>query len=247
MKIFDSIFKKDESDTHNEKVDNIVEILFSKRLNLKQRHGLLIGTSGSGKSLACQMEIENIIKRTNDKVIILNDDTDYKQFSENYEDVEYVEYYDKNFSFENHLSTESRVTIIEASNRDIDINKAMDYMIKKMKFNKANNESTWLYLDVIDIIYDKEIFFNLIYQCNENDGYLTIVDFDVEECIAKLSSRNINQFFEYIRIFVLLRRNDVLNKLAERLSIDSSHLDFDSVENSYVIIGNEHSLINHVI
>ena len=58
------------------------EQLFIRRSELTQKHGLILGMTGSGKTIAIQREIDYILENTDGQVIVLDNDGCYETFCE---------------------------------------------------------------------------------------------------------------------------------------------------------------------
>lgn len=217
------------------KLDYDSENIFRKRYRLSLKHGLLIGSLGSGKTSAVQKEIENILKYTNDSVIVIDNDGLYRNFCEKY-NVEYINLYENPNFFEKDFK-DNKILILDIFNNiDIDNPIKLKYAKKALEFayRKINNQNnTWVYIDEMNELLTDNYFLEMTNSYSQLKVIVTVVTTK----FTKLDTIDLNfKNIGYIRILRQLKHER--KYISDFFEIEPELLEFNDIKKSIAILDN---------
>lgn len=246
MKIFKNLFRQKEIDTiidnlstlgenFTNKLDYDSKNIFRKRYRLSLKHGLLIGSLGSGKTSAVQKEIENILKYTNDSVIVIDNDGLYRNFCEKYNG-EYINLYENPNFFEKDFK-DNKILILDIFNNiDIDNPIKLKYAKKALEFayRKINNQNnTWVYIDEMNELLTDNYFLEMTSSYSQLKVIVTVVTTKFTKLdTIDLIFKNIG----YIRILRQLKHER--KYISDFFEIEPELLEFNDIKKSIAILDN---------
>ena len=218
------------------------ESIYRKRSRLSLKHGFLLGNVGSGKTKAVQKEIELILENTNDDIVVIDNDGLYEEFCHKCNGKHINMTKDNTFYDNDAAAINNRLIVLDLHNLNDEIkfqyaSKALKFAYQKMNGQSESSKETWLYIEEVnDLIFD-DYFRDMLMHCRRKNGVITVVTNRVMDIIENDNSSRLFLNISYTRLF--RQSSTYRNSLAKFFSINSDILEFDNIETSWVIMGNE--------
>lgn len=182
------------------------EKYIEERKKSNNKNFLYLGSVGSGKTTAIKSEIENILEKTDDHIIVIDKDRDYVEYRDRYK---------------------NRINIYDASyigkgNYEMDV----DYLnnILKIVDQKAEEKNVWFYVDNLKI-NDKFIYELLKIRGNTKNLIISISSNNIMEYIGNDIIKEYYSEYGSIRLFKTLKNE--ADQIYRKYNIDIEELELD--------------------